>query len=594
MIDLKSILVDKSLPNPFSDSNVRSYSDNKLLSEFYPTSTFWSLFTDQHEVLLGTRGSGKSYLLKMMRYSLLLQIEDSRARRLVDDKNYLSLYVPMHLEYITHFLRSKNTEHENILLFTFGFNCLLAISLLDEVQAVYKQIYVDIDRAKETFKVAKYLDETWFGTSSTDIYDLISLKSKVRKLYYETDLDDIKKGGKARIFSSPICSPLTVVKEYISNSFGFKEEPTWIVCVDEAEFLNTTAQKCINNVFRSDSNRIAFKVATMHYKHSTLDTLAKDISVSIGNDFIYRVIDLKYDSEDFKKLSDSVCANRLNNRLNLDNIFTQLEDFIETIYVYENDNKSEHLIDYYRREFGEKESQSEKIKSDLIQQFSPKTQKSAVNSSNFRKAYYDKYLPVFIVRCMYKKSRNGNSIPGWYAGATMVRRLSQGNPRMYLELLNKLYEVSKVKQLRLKAQHKVLLQYSEDVIHSTEALPEVGPMIHSNLENVGRSMHVLTHGKFIKNIGSAFYIDFKDEMEFEESKKWLEAAIGFSKLIVDDDALVNGLKPGTRYMLSNVYSAMHWLPMRYGDAPTIDLSEGVNEVSNTENEAESYQLSLFD
>ena len=47
--------------NPFSDSQARNFSDAKLISEFCPVSNYWSLFNDQHEVLLGTRGSGKTF-----------------------------------------------------------------------------------------------------------------------------------------------------------------------------------------------------------------------------------------------------------------------------------------------------------------------------------------------------------------------------------------------------------------------------------------------------------------------------------------------------------------------------------------------------
>ena len=49
--------------NPFSDSQARNFSDSKLINEFCPISNYWSLFNDQHEVLLGTRGSGKTFLL---------------------------------------------------------------------------------------------------------------------------------------------------------------------------------------------------------------------------------------------------------------------------------------------------------------------------------------------------------------------------------------------------------------------------------------------------------------------------------------------------------------------------------------------------
>ncbi len=56
--------------NPFHESQARAGAERKILSEFYPTSAFWSLFNDQHEILLGTRGSGKTFLLRMMSYTL--------------------------------------------------------------------------------------------------------------------------------------------------------------------------------------------------------------------------------------------------------------------------------------------------------------------------------------------------------------------------------------------------------------------------------------------------------------------------------------------------------------------------------------------
>lgn len=76
-----------SQQNPFSDSQARNFSDTKVANEFYPISTYWSLFNDQHEILLGTRGSGKTVLLKMMRYSMLSRIDNPLATQLVEEKN---------------------------------------------------------------------------------------------------------------------------------------------------------------------------------------------------------------------------------------------------------------------------------------------------------------------------------------------------------------------------------------------------------------------------------------------------------------------------------------------------------------------------
>ena len=47
--------------NPFGDYQGRNFPDKKVCSQFYPISTFWSLFNPQHEIILGSRGSGKTF-----------------------------------------------------------------------------------------------------------------------------------------------------------------------------------------------------------------------------------------------------------------------------------------------------------------------------------------------------------------------------------------------------------------------------------------------------------------------------------------------------------------------------------------------------
>ena len=106
-----------SLQNPFSDSQARNFSDTKLINEFCPISNYWSLFNDQHEILLGTRGSGKTFLLKMMRYSMLKRIETPQAQQLAEKKEYIALYVPMYLEFVTHLTSADTSEEKQIQLF---------------------------------------------------------------------------------------------------------------------------------------------------------------------------------------------------------------------------------------------------------------------------------------------------------------------------------------------------------------------------------------------------------------------------------------------------------------------------------------------
>ena len=125
--------------NPFSDSQARNFSDDKITNEFLPISLFWTLFNDQHEILLGSRGCGKTFLLKMMRYSMLKTIDDPYARDLVEKKEFIALYIPMHLEFVAP-LNRVYTQRNQIVLFQVLFNCLLANSVMTELDSMLKDV----------------------------------------------------------------------------------------------------------------------------------------------------------------------------------------------------------------------------------------------------------------------------------------------------------------------------------------------------------------------------------------------------------------------------------------------------------------------
>ena len=419
--------------NPFSDSQARNFADMKVIKEFYPLSLFWTLFNDQHEILLGTRGSGKTYLLKMMRYSMLKKIEDPQAKKLVEEKKFIAIYVPMHLEFLAPFKDPNLTEDECIQFFQIGFNCKMAESLITELSSILEDIYDPVERANKMISLVEYLDKVWFGSSSTGIYDLFALSNKIEDMYFSIDWKNIDQDKIPVVFRRQICAPLLVAKMAISQILEGVNETTWIVCIDEAEFLNETLQKCINNIFRSDSNRIALKVATLPYYHTTLETLVDNVSVADGNDFCFRVVDLKTDSEDFIGLTNKLCCHRMRQRFDVEIECPTLESFLGRVG---NDDQ----IDYYRLEVGENEARKEIIFNKIIDNFAEKRKKSAGDYTLKRKTIYDKYAPILFIREMYKISRKGNRKPGWYAGAQNVRKLSQGNPRIYIQIMNDLFE----------------------------------------------------------------------------------------------------------------------------------------------------------
>lgn len=578
--------------NPFSDSQARNFSDQKVFAEFYPISLFWTLFNDQHEVLLGTRGSGKTFLLKMMRYSMLKRINDENAQKLVKEKKYIAVYVPMHLEFVLPFNNKKLSEENMIRLFQVAFNCYLSESLLAEVKSMVEDIGDEIDRIKAQLAIIHDIEELWFGEAS-GASDFETVTKRVRKIYYGIDWDNAKLETVPAVFKRQICSPLVACQKVIVNALSIEEEPTWIVCVDEAEFLNTTLQRCINGIFRSDSNRIALKIATLPFYHRTLETLEEGIVVSDGNDFNYTIVDMSSEDPDFIGLTNSLCSHRLEERFSPTEICESVEDFVGV------EGKDDY-IDYYRLEVGEDQASQEIIKKKIIESFGDKRKEGSQKYNNERKTIFDKFAPILYLREMKKLAGKGNHKPGWYAGSKMIRRVSQGNPRLFIQVMFELFEKAKNTELTAKAQHEVIYAFAQNICSSTKALEVNGPKAHKNLVKIATKLSDKVHGEYLVTGGNTFTIKYSHEDDVEKELEWLKLAIAYSRIIVDEKTKRSGITADTKFTLCNAYAITYWIPMRSDAALGISLDDSITneyEVKSkkkTQDNSDYYQLSLFE
>lgn len=574
--------------NPFSDSQARNFSNDKVSNEFCPTSCFWSLFNDQHEILIGTRGSGKTFLLKMMRRSMLKKIDDPKATELIDSGKFLALYVPMQLEVLSEFKKIDSDMDRQLVIFKIFFNCLLIESLLSEIEDILNEENDIIKRAKKIIGLSKELSEMWFedNSDSNNISSFDQIVKKVRNMYYSLDFVSGDLNEIPAVFKRSICSTLIATKSIICTYIELREEPTWIICVDEAEFLNENLLKCINNTFRSDSDRIALKVATLPFYYSTLNTLVPGTTVSPGNDFNYQIVDMKYDSNDFITLTNKLCSHRLKSRIinmNLGNV-DSLEDFLGKI-------GNDDLIDYYRLEVGEENADREKIEADIISSFSERRRTGSDSYTNKRKTIYDKFAPIYFVREMYAISGRGNSRPGWYAGAPTVRKISQGNPRLFIGIMNALFEKARQTKLTPKAQHEVLFKFANEFCNSTKALEAYGPAAYDALDKIGTILKNKTHKNHLVSVSCSFTLKYKDDADFDSTLEWLKKAVAYSRVIIPEDAIINGIEKNTRFTLSNAYAAKYWIPMR-GD---VTSNICINEISNSYTvNVDPDQISLFE
>lgn len=577
--------------NPFSDIQSRSYSDKKVAGEFYPTSCFWSLFNDQHEVLVGKRGSGKTFLLKMMRQSMLKTVLSANAEEIVRKKEYCAFYVPMQLEIVSQFGAVDYDCDRQRQVFCFFFNSILAEAILDEIIKQNESMPETESSIQSEIDVSRSIFISWFGNSPQikSIHSYADIIDIVRDQYYGFDLRNGDLSAIPASFTRSICNTLILAKRHIRKALSLHIDPTYIVCVDEAEFLNQNILKCINNFFRSNSEGIVLKVATLPFYYSTYETLT-NISANPGHDFTFRIVDINYESDDFINLTNKLCASRIMNHApQLGISFTKLEEFVGRV-------GKDDRIDYYRAEVGEEKATREYIEEQIINEFSRTRKQNSERYSYRRKTIYDKFAPVFYVREMRKISKKGNSIPGWYAGADIIRKVSDGNPRTFLQIMNALFETARKTRLTPKAQHQVIVKYAAEFCDSTQAIEGYGPISYDVLNQIGCYLQIKVHdGPLVAN-GNSFKLklDYHDK-ELVES---LKQAIAFSRVSVPVDVIKYGLNSNTEYVLSNLYAVHYWVPMRKDQIRIIPIKKKIDNsyvIDMTDlNDSVHLQLPLFE
>src|SRR6185369_8450482 len=220
-------------------------------------------------------------------------------------------------------------------------------------------------------------------------------------------------------------------------------------------------------------------------------------------------------------------------------------------------------IDYYKAEIG-KHTSREEIEKIMLQEFSQERQENFMKGTEpekQRKPLYDKFAPIFFCREMYKISKKGNHIPGWFAGPSMVRRVSEGNPRLFIQLMNDLFDHARNHTLTLKAQHKVISQFASRICEATRGLPVDGPRLYMILNEIADNLHAKVHEGILTDSGNDFFISNAWEDTIIEA---LKLGVQYSRLATNSSDLVDGISKDTIFSISNCYAVKYWIPMRKG------------------------------
>ncbi|MEM5545265.1 hypothetical protein [Pseudoalteromonas fuliginea] len=442
--------MSQNIKNAFEASNARDFTSNQLVNEFIWTRSFTELLdSTKNQVVLGSRGSGKTALIKMLSHQNLRKLVNkssetnfdkeniAKAKDIIDCKKLIATYVPLKVEWVNSLDNYDNSQER---YFIWSLNLATCVRLLDTVSSCIDEYIIDeVEATLIQRQICKKLSKLW--TLKKQVNNTIELRQELEVLEYEKNLafnkesmgielsTDEKALGFA--FHGNLFSPFTIATKQVSEALDIPDDCKWILCLDEAEFLSKRHHEILNTHMRS-ANDIFFKVTTMPYRHHTLATTVS-ANINVGHDLEYVYIDklgtINMNQTESDRQIQLFATKLFENRLrHYSNLTLTLEDFIGLSKLSQ--DTAELVSD-------------EKLFSLIKQHCNEATIARAIklydddDKSKFNNEIARKIRGILVLRDEFH-NRIGSSNSSLYSGGAIISRCSDGNPRRIFRLFNHL------------------------------------------------------------------------------------------------------------------------------------------------------------
>ena len=429
------------------------------------------------------------------------------------------------------------------------------------------QRYVDdeLDRVRVERALCGNLSRIWSSTG--DLRSIKQLDDYLRETEYRKQQqvarrrvlgilpDDPPPPGVE--FEVDLFLPLRRAIDIANDAMHLQENCSWLVCLDEAEFLDEIHHRILNTHLRSDSGRLAFKITTMPYSHYTQETNTPRATLNLGHDFDYIYIDR--DQSFHHNVPHSVVMGFA------EDLFLKRAAVMGGTYLGVTLSSllgPSKLLDPTTEPWDE-DSENFAL---LIKYASETTRRRALEllprGSDFRDQISRKMHGAIRLRNAVELAKGAQKLDV-FSGAALIVRCGDGNPRRLIRLFQRLLrkagdnlEVSPTKQT------EVLDSFSGSILSRTKSEPEVGPELFRFLSILGNYMKARLHKEPLSTDQiTAFNFD-------ANSSQWwtlIERAVGLGLLFPNVSPKQPDIVPqssGTFHMAAILAPCFKLLPRR--------------------------------
>lgn len=581
----------KEIDNFYNTYNARHLKPSEVAESFIFSNSFEKLIQNDHAVILGARGCGKTTLMKMLTLPALYNWDHERANDIRTGLPFYAVYISTDIYWdvknqtYSSELESFGNFSEKISQFSVTSNVFS--SLCDTFKNI---IDIDIkcdDEAKE-LELCKYLIKAWKLNSVVPKIDYVKEALNERVDFVNQFIQDVifnyKKGQEVNtpdFFNLAFETSLEYVIPIFERIYGLQNKKQWALCFDELEFAPLWLQEKLFRSLRSRTQYIRYKLSASPILPLALArSLTDDYSATIGNDVSLIKMWGSSEAASFsKKIIETYVARKLN--------ITDAKSYFGSNEIYNKNADSYNEGSEFYKEMLELLKKDDAFKAFLIERNIDVSRPIPVD--NQKDILFRKIKPIVAFRNYYlsenrkvegnkfKTSYRSRKTGELYSGIEVLTKICDGNPRWLIAIITSILSKASTRGMSEKLQYDEIISAAKRFQNVIANIP-TGATISTPLTEIIERV-----GLFFKNqvLGAAFSLDPKGTFVVDENNhqisneiiSLLEKGLAQGALIlVDSDGQSFDFEiRGKRLKLSYLFAPLYDIPLRkYTD---IKLSE---------------------
>lgn len=515
----------------FAEDNARNESAEIITSSFVPPDVFWQLFAPHHHMILGSRGSGKTFLSRMASYPFLSSSNHPAAQELVNRREYIGVFVNTDIRFVgsskDSFLKKSGID-DIYFIWKFNLNCLKSIS--HTIDSFLENNFGNKTiRKLIEYDVVDFISKSFLQEENTvrlsEIDDIIAdyefqCRSDLNSSYLSGTLDKRFISGRlsTELFE-PISAVIRVLKRSIKKHTGdlsskFSLDNTkWLFFIDEAEYLAEKHVRLLFSFMRTNTEGIYLKIATLPFRHEHQDTNL-ETPIEMSHDYFVVSLDQNpiYDlnSENSQKLiSFAKALYRKRVEHFFENNPSVAPQLAQRLMEFEN-VVGESPLDTHRKLPTNLRSATRYLEPHIDDKTLRRAKMLERNRGEYGNQIWRKLVGV-VALLEDRKKATGRKTMTVYSGVDTCIRCTDGVPRRMINLFHALSleafrtatrssrrlrgESGEPSMLTRKQQSRILQDYSKHRVLDSLSVPRVGPQLNELIERIGIYFQTELHAK---------------------------------------------------------------------------------------------------